>query len=160
MMDWGKAAMFIAAILLCQAAGLIGSVFTAPAIANWYAGISKPAFNPPNWVFAPVWTALFILMGISLFLVWEKGLEKKENRLAVSVFGIQLLLNVVWSVLFFGLQNPFLGFLEIIILWFAILANIVLFYRISRKAGCLLIPYILWVSFAAILNYNILILNL
>jgi len=160
MMNKVKLFKLVFSVLVCQAAGLIGSVFTAPNIATWYAGVAKPAFNPPNWLFAPVWTTLFLLMGISLYLIFENGLEKKHTRFAVSVFGVQLILNIIWSAVFFGLQNPFLGLVEIFVLWLAILANIVLFYRISKIAGYLLIPYILWVSFAAFLNYNIWILNL
>ena len=159
-MDKNKFVKLIAAILVCQLAGFIGSIFTVSAISGWYATIQKPLFNPPNWVFAPVWTTLFLLMGISLYLIWEKGLDKKEVKLAVSVFGVQLALNIVWSFLFFGLQNPFLAFIEIVLLWIAILATIILFYRISKKAGLLLFPYLLWVSFAAFLNYSIWILNL
>lgn len=159
-MDKIKAAKFIVSILICQAAGLIGAVFTTPNIATWYVGIVRPAFNPPNWIFAPVWTTLFILMGISLYLVWEKGLDRRNARMAVSVFGVQLILNILWSVLFFGFQNPLLGLVEIIVLWVAILVSIVLFYRISKTGAYLLIPYILWVSFAAFLNYNIYILNM
>jgi len=158
-MNKTKIVKFVVSVLVCQAAGLIGSVFTAPSIATWYAGIAKPAFNPPNWVFAPVWTTLFFLMGVSLYLIWEKGLESRDARLAVSVFGAQLVLNIIWSVLFFGLQNPFLAFLEIIALWIAILASIIVFHRISKTAAYLLVPYILWVSFAAFLNYNIWILS-
>ena len=159
-MRMGRLPRLVVAILVCQLAGVIGSFFTAPAISGWYATIQKPLFNPPNWVFAPVWTALFLLMGISIFLVWEKGLEKKEAKLAVSVFGIQLALNVIWSLLFFGLQSPFLAFIEIVFLWIAILATAFLFWRISKKAGLLLVPYLLWVSFAAFLNYDIWMLNL
>ncbi len=159
-MDKNKFVKFIAAILICQLVGIIGSIFTVSAISGWYATIQKPLFNPPNWLFAPVWTTLFLLMGISLYLVWEKGLEKKEVKLAVSVFGVQLALNILWSFLFFGLQNPFLAFIEIVLLWIAILATTILFYGISKKAGLLLIPYLLWVSFAAFLNYSIWILNL
>ena len=159
-MERDKIVKLIAAILVCQLAGITGSFFTTPNIATWYASISKPAFTPPNWIFAPVWTTLFLLMGISLYLVWEKGFEKKEVKLAISVFGVQLVLNIVWSLLFFGLQNPFFAFIEIIVLWVVILINIILFYRISEKAGFLLVPYILWVSFAAFLNYSIWLLNL
>lgn len=150
----------IASIMLCQFAGIIGSVFTMPAIGGWYSTIQKPFFTPPNWVFAPVWTTLFLLMGISLFLVWEKGLVEKKSQVAVGVFGFQLVLNVLWSVLFFGLQNPFLAFIEIVFLWLSILATIILFYRISKKAGILLIPYLLWVCLATFLNYSVWILNL
>ena len=158
-MERGKIARLVASVLICQLAGFVGSVFTAPAIAGWYVSIQKPFFTPPNWVFAPVWTVLFLLMGVSLFLVWEKGLENKEARLAFSVFGIQLALNVAWSLLFFGLQSPFLAFVEIVFLWIAILATAFLFWRISRKAGLLLMPYLLWVSFAAFLNCAIWLLN-
>ncbi|MBN2101953.1 MAG: tryptophan-rich sensory protein [Candidatus Aenigmarchaeota archaeon] len=149
----------IVSIVICQLAGIIGSFFTTPNIPTWYALVNKPWFNPPNWLFAPVWTTLFVLMGISLYLIWEKGLEKKDVRFAVSVFGIQLLFNVIWSVLFFGLQNPMLAFAEIIILWLSILATIVLFYKLSRPAALMLVPYIAWVTFAAVLNYYIWILN-
>ena len=159
-MNKNKVVKLIVAILVCQLAGFVGSIFTSPAISGWYASIQKPLFNPPNWVFAPVWTTLFLLMGISLYLIWDKGLEKKDVKLAVSVFGVQLALNIVWSFLFFGLQSPFLAFIEIVLLWIAILATIILFYRISKKAGLLLAPYLLWVSFAAFLNYSIWILNL
>jgi len=159
-MEKNKIIRLVAAILACQIAGGIGSVFTAPSIATWYASIQKPAFTPPNWVFAPVWITLFLLMGISLYLVWERGLGKKEVRFAVSAFGIQLALNVIWSVLFFGLKNPFFAFVEIIFLWIAILVNIVLFYRISKWAGLLLIPYIIWVTLASALNYGVWVLNL
>ena len=149
----------IISIVICQLAGIIGSFFTAPNIPTWYAGVNKPWFNPPNWLFAPVWTILFVLMGISLYLIWEKGIEKKNVRLAVSVFGIQLFFNTIWSLLFFGLQNPMLAFFEIIILWLSILATIFLFYKLSKPAAFMLVPYIAWVTFAAVLNYYIWILN-
>lgn len=158
-MEKNKIIKLVAAVLFCQLAGIIGSIFTVSAISGWYSTIQKPLFNPPNWVFAPVWTTLFLLMGISLYLIWIKGLEKKEIKLAVSVFGLQLALNVLWSILFFGLKNPFLALIEIILLWIAILAATILFYKISKKAGLLLIPYLLWVAFAAFLNYSIWMLN-
>ena len=151
--------ILIAAIAVCLFAGMIGSFFTAPSITAWYAGINKPDFNPPNWIFGPVWTALYILMGISLYLVLEKGIKKKGVKLAVSVFGIQLALNSVWSILFFGLGSPFLAFIEILFLWGAISATMYLFYKINKNAAYLLIPYICWVSFAAFLNYSIWIIN-
>jgi tryptophan-rich sensory protein len=144
-----------ASILLCEAIGLIGSFFTFPAIGTWYAALQKPFFNPPNWLFGPVWTILFALMGISLYLVWEKGLTKK----AIIFFGIQLILNLAWSILFFGLHSPMLAFAEIIFLWIAIAATILEFKKVSQKAAWLLIPYILWVSFAAILNFAVWALN-
>lgn len=152
--------IFIASIVICQMAGIIGSIFTTPAIPTWYANINKPTFRPPNWVFAPVWTTLFLLMGIALFLIWRKGLDKKENRIAFSIFIFQLILNTLWSVLFFGLESPFAAFIEIIFLWAAILASIILFFRVSKIAAYLLIPYILWVSFASFLNFTIWRLNI
>ena len=158
-MNKSKLWKLITAIIICQFAAAIGSFFTVPSIPTWYASINKPDFNPPNWVFGPVWTVLFILMGISLYLVWEKGFEKKEVRFAVYVFFVQLVLNIAWSLLFFGLQNPFLAFAEIILLWVAILFNIIFFYRISKAAGIILVPYILWVSVAALLNYSVWVLN-
>jgi benzodiazapine receptor len=149
----------IAAVLISQLAGIIGSVFTFQSIPTWYAGIQKPDFNPPSWVFGPVWTTLYTLMGIAAYLVWEKGIKKKGVKQALVVFGVQLILNAIWSILFFGMQNPFLAFIEIIFLWISIVATIFLFYKISKTAGYLLVPYILWVSFAAILNFYIWQLN-
>jgi tryptophan-rich sensory protein len=122
--------------------------------------LQKPSFSPPNFVFAPVWVTLFILMSISLYLVWNKGLKNKEVRISISIFAIQLVLNILWSLLFFGLQNPFYGLIDIIALWVAILITIMRFYKVDRRAGLLLLPYILWVSLAMILNYYVFILNL
>lgn len=150
---------FLIAILVCQIVGAIGSLFTVPSIPTWYATIEKPGFTPPNWVFAPVWTTLFVLMGISAYLIWEKGLERKEVRIALSIFVIQLVLNLFWSFLFFQLQSPLYAFFEIIVLWFLILLTTINFFKISKVAGFLLVPYILWVSFAAILNFSIAKLN-
>lgn len=150
-----KAVKLIISILVCQGAGVIGSLFTSPAISTWYATLQKPSFNPPNWIFAPVWILLFLLMGISLYLIWEKRLGNKKAKIAVFIFGVQLILNTFWSILFFGLQFPLYAFIEIIILWLAILLTIVNFYKISKLATYLLLPYILWVSFAGYLNYSI-----
>lgn len=149
----------IASILICQAAGFIGSVFTTPAIPAWYAQLLKPAFTPPNWLFGPVWTALYLLMGISLFLVWRQGAMGKQVGYPLVLFGLQLLLNVVWSALFFGLRSPLLGLVEIVILWLAILLTILSFLKVSMPAGLLLLPYIAWVSFAGVLNFSIWRLN-
>ena len=148
-----------AAIVLCLAAGAIGSIFTTPAINSWYAQLIKPQFNPPNWIFGPVWTTLFILMGVALYLIWQKGLTKKENKLAFWIFVVHLFFNTLWSILFFGLKNPGLAFLEIIFLWLMIIYLIFLFCNIDKRAAYLLFPYFLWVSFAALLNYNIWQLN-
>lgn len=149
----------LAAIFLCELAGLVGSIFTTPAIPTWYATLKKPPFNPPSWIFAPVWVTLYMLMGISLFMVWRKRLHVPQIKKAVSVFGIQLALNVLWSLTFFGTQSPFYGFIVIVLLLIALLATMVMFYRISKTAGLLLLPYLLWGSFATILNLSILLLN-
>ena len=154
-----KIIKMVISILVCLLAGFIGSIATMPSIPTWYASLQKPAFNPPNWIFAPVWTTLFIMMGVAAYLIWDKGLEKKEVRSALAIFGLQLILNVLWSVLFFGIQLPLFAFIDIIMLWASILATIIYFYRISAAAAYLLIPYILWVSFASILNLSIVILN-
>jgi benzodiazapine receptor len=149
----------VVSIVACLAAGAIGSVFTQQAIPTWYAALEKPAFNPPNWVFMPVWTLLYILMGIAAFLVWRKGLENKQVRIALIIFLVQLVLNASWSVAFFGLQSPLYGLVVIVVLWVAILFTTLKFYSISRAAGVLMWPYLLWVTFAAVLNESIWLLN-
>ena len=150
---------FVAAVGVCLVAAAVGSLFTTPAIPTWYATLIKPALNPPSWVFGPVWTVLYILMGIALYLVWIKGWNNKNVRVAMAIFSVQLILNVLWSYLFFELQSPFLALIEIVLLWIAILMTILAFYRVSVPAAVLLIPYILWVTFASYLNYGIYILN-
>ncbi|MDD2666793.1 MAG: tryptophan-rich sensory protein [Methanocellales archaeon] len=147
-------------ILICQLAGIIGSFFTFPSIPTWYAALEKPSFSPPNWLFSPVWIALFLLMGVSLYLVWISGAKTRYVKMALTLFGIQLALNVLWSIIFFGLKSPFYAFIEMAILWVAILLTIFQFFKISKTAAYLLIPYILWVSFAAVLNFSIWIINL
>ena len=154
-----KILKLIISIAICQVAGLIGSIFTMPQIENWYSDLSKPWFNPPNWIFGPVWTLLFLLMGIALFLVWSEAGDNRKKIKAVSVFSIQLLLNILWSVLFFGLNSPLSSFVEIIFLWVFILITLVYFYRVSKTAGLLLLPYLFWVSFASALNFFIWKLN-
>jgi|SRR3989338_38592 len=149
----------ILAIIICQTAGLIGALFTRSAIPDWYAFLTKPELAPPNWIFAPVWTTLYLLMGIAAFLVWKRGLDRTDVRLALSIFTVQLVLNTLWSIIFFGLRAPGWAFIEIALMWVAILASIIAFSRISKTAAWLLVPYILWVSFAAYLNYSIYILN-
>lgn len=144
---------------ICLFAGFLGSVFTTPAIPTWYATLIKPSFSPPNWVFFPVWTTLYIMMGISLFLIWQKGSQDSQVKTAFLLFGIQLVFNVLWSVAFFWLKSPFFGLIVISILWIFILLMILNFMKLSRYAGLLLIPYIIWVSFAAVLNFEIWILN-
>ena len=158
-MNLSSTAKVLFAIIACQLAGIIGSVFTMPAIPGWYASLSKPFFNPPSWVFAPAWILLYTLMGIAVFLVWEKGISQKEVRIGISLFGIQLALNALWSFIFFGMQNLAISFAEIILLWIFIAATTVQFKKISRRAFFLMLPYLAWVSFAAILNLSIWLLN-
>ncbi|MFC1728524.1 TspO/MBR family protein [Nanoarchaeota archaeon] len=145
----------IISIILPFLASAIGSLFTASSVSTWYVELNKPVFNPPSWVFGPVWTILYLLMGISLYLVWTN----RYNKPAFIIFGVQLFLNMLWSILFFGLQNPLFAFIEIILLWIAILTTIIYFYKINKVSAYLLVPYILWVSFAAILNFALFILN-
>ncbi|HNX68335.1 MAG TPA: tryptophan-rich sensory protein [Candidatus Omnitrophota bacterium] len=150
---------FLFALVLCQGAGMVGAVYTIPAIPGWYAQLQKPFFSPPNWIFGPVWTLLFTLMAIAAYLVWSKGLGEPAVRKALVSFLLQLALNSLWCFLFFGLRSPLYGLAEILLLWAMILVTILQFFRISRPAGWLLIPYLLWVSFATSLNLGIFILN-
>ena len=150
---------FIISIVTPPLAGFIGSLFTTPSIPNWYAGLIKPELNPPSWVFAPVWTILYLMMGLAAFLVWKEGYERREVRHALKLYAFQLVLNMAWSIIFFGLKNPAAALIEIIILWLAILATIFAFFKVSKLAGSLLVPYILWVSFATYLTYSIWALN-
>jgi len=181
-MKYNNLLKLLTSIIICELAGVIGAFFTTPAIGSWYKTLNKPSFNPPNWIFGPVWTTLFVLMGISLYLVWRKkwmpineiesdktkawnkwsqkffnGSWQKAN--IIIIFIVQLVVNILWSAVFFGAQSPDLAFFVLIMLWFAILFTIVNFYRVSKTAGLLLLPYILWVSFAGILNYFIWALN-
>jgi tryptophan-rich sensory protein len=146
-------------IVICQAAGIIGSFFTTPNIPTWYKALNKPPFAPPNWVFAPVWTILFLLMGIALYLVWKQGWSAPGVRMAMIIFFIHLVVNILWSAVFFGLRAPLAGFFVIVALWFLIILTIIYFSNISKTAGILLIPYIVWVSFASVLNFMLYKLN-
>jgi tryptophan-rich sensory protein len=153
-----KALSVIVAIIICQLAGTIGTLFTTSQIPTWYATLVKPSFQPPNYLFGPVWLTLYTLMGISLYLIWraEKGKERKQ---ALWLFGIQLFLNAIWSPIFFGWHRLDIALVVIILMWVFILATIIRFYKLNKPAAYLLIPYILWVSFASVLNYAILVLN-
>jgi benzodiazapine receptor len=155
-----KLLRLLGCIVLCEAAGLIGGIFTAQSVTTWYVTLAKPSFTPPAWVFGPVWTALYLLMGISLYLVWRNGGEAKERRTALTVFFAQLILNALWSFIFFGLRNPGAAAVEIIVLWACILVTVILFWKLTRSAALLLVPYILWVSFAAVLNFAVWRLNM
>ena len=149
----------VVSIIVCQLAGIIGAFFTTPAIPSWYAALNKPSFTPPDWVFGPVWITLYFLMGIAAFILWRRGLDKEGVKPALVIFLVQLVLNALWSVVFFGLRSPMAGAVVIFVLWVAILLTILRFFRLSIVAGSLLLPYILWVSFAAVLNMSIWILN-
>jgi tryptophan-rich sensory protein len=152
-------AKLIVSVVVCEGAGGIGAIFTTPAIPTWYKGLKKPAFTPPNYVFAPVWITLYLLMAIAVFFVWREGLSQEGVIVAFAVFWGQLVLNILWSVVFFGLRSLLGGMVVIFLLWLAILANIILFFGISPIAGGLLIPYIIWVSIAANLNMQVWRLN-
>ena len=152
-------AILIGSVLLCNCAGLLGSLFTTTGPGSWYSTLIKPAFNPPSWIFAPVWTLLYILMGISLYLVIMEGMKGRDVRIPLLIFAIQLILNILWSYAFFGLESTFFGLLVIILLWISIVATMILFYPVRKAAAWLLVPYILWVSFATLLTYTIYSLN-
>jgi len=149
----------VASLLACFAAAGIGSLFTFKAIPNWYAGLKKPSYTPPNWAFGPVWITLYILMGISVFLVWQKGLATNGALLAFILFWIQLTVNAVWSIIFFGMKSKGGGVITIIVLWLLIMATMIASFGVSGWAGALLIPYIVWVSIASYLNIGVWLLN-
>lgn len=149
----------IISILVPLLVGASAGFFTSSGVNGWYATASKPWFNPPNWIFAPVWTSLYILMGIALFLVWKAETDKNIKQTAIILFAVQLALNFFWSFIFFKLQLPGWAFAEIILMWIMIFITILWFGKISSAAAWLLVPYISWVSFASILNYAIWKLN-
>jgi benzodiazapine receptor len=153
--------ILVLSIMICQAAGFIGSFFTNMSVSTWYPALAKPWFTPPGWLIGLVWFILFALMGISMFFVWRKNLRLNDQRTrnAIILFGVQLVANVLWSAAFFGLRSPAAGLVAIAALWILILATIIMFWRLSRDAALLLVPYILWVSFAAYLNYTVWVLN-
>src|SRR3990167_6152040 len=155
-MNWKR---LLLSLGVCLAAGVAGSLYTAQSVSWWYPLLNKPAITPPAWVFGPVWTFLFILMGYSLYLVWNKGLKKKGVTDAVALFGVQLILNVAWSYLFFGLRNPLLAFFEIIVLWAVLLLTYIKFHKIEANAGHLLLPYLIWTGYAGVLNFLIVLMN-
>lgn len=150
---------FFISILIPLLVGAISGYFTSSGVDGWFAAANKPWFNPPNWIFAPVWTTLYILMGIALFLVWRSDADKNIKQTAIILFAVQLTLNFFWSIIFFKLQQPGWAFAEIIFMWLMILLTILWFGKISPTPAWLLVPYISWVSFAAILNYSIWQLN-
>lgn len=150
---------FIINIAIPLGIGAIGAFFTASSVKTWYVTLAKPSFNPPNEIFAPVWTSLYILMGISAYLVWQKRHTIAQLPRTIAIYLIQLVLNLMWSFIFFYAHQLGLALFEIIALLLAVIINAWIFYKIDKVAGLLFIPYILWVSFATILTYNIFILN-
>lgn len=149
----------IVAIVICEAAGIIGSLFTASSVSTWYVSLVKPALNPPSWVFGPVWTLLYALMGVSAFIIWKNARGERRGNQALLIFGFQLILNTAWSMIFFGLRDPGFALAGIAMLWASIVWSMLSFYKISKTAAWLLLPYLLWVSFASYLNYSIWLLN-
>lgn len=146
-------------IALCLLIGFLSGVSTSENISGWYSTLEKPFFNPPNWIFGPVWTFLYILMGFSAGSVWKSKAPEIQKKKSLFVFGSQLVVNGLWSILFFGMQNPFLAFIDIIILLILIVYTIRLFKPINRMSSWLLYPYLVWVSFASVLNLSIIVLN-
>ena len=149
--------ILIASLIIAQLAGIFGSFFTSSSVSTWYLTLQKPFFNPPSWVFAPVWICLFFLIGLSLYFVWIS--ESKYKKVGLWFFSIQLVLNILWSMFFFGLKNPLLGLIDIVFLWAFILVTMLYFFKIDRRAGWFFVPYLVWVSFAVVLNYTIVLLN-
>lgn len=158
-MNRSDALKLVLSLIVPQLAGAIGAAFTMNSITGWYATLVKPAFTPPNWLFFPAWETLYLLMGVSLFLVWRRGIGKRGVNQSILAFGGQLALNVLWSVIFFGLHQTFYGFIEIIILWAAIAITIIKSFRVSKSSAYVLIPYIAWVTFAMTLNFYVWRLN-
>lgn len=150
---------FVVSIIITEGAGGIGSIFTFQAIPTWYASLTKTAITPPNWLFGPMWITLYFLMGVSLFLIQDRRKESEHIMLAALLFTIQLLLNILWSLLFFGFHSLIFGAVEIVFLWFFILATIIEFYQIDRRSSYLLFPYLAWVTVATMLNVTILFAN-
>lgn len=154
-----KPLAFIISIAITLGIGALGSWATAQSVKTWYLTINKPSFNPPNWLFAPVWTTIFILVGIAAYLVWIKKDKITHFPRTFAIYAIQLILNLAWSFIFFYLHEIGFALAEIILLLVVIIINAITFYKIDKWAGLLFIPYILWVSFASFLTYNIFILN-
>jgi tryptophan-rich sensory protein len=157
---WPDVAALSAWVLVCFAASAVGAIAVGRTLDTWYVALRKPAWNPPNWVFAPVWTSLYTAMAVSAWLVWRRRREQpRESGIALSWFGIQLVLNAAWSWIFFAWRQPGWGFAEVVVLWIAIVVTIARSWRVSRPSAALLLPYLAWVSFASALNGEIWRLN-
>lgn len=146
-------------ILLCQSVGIGSGLLGSASDNSWFENLQKPAWNPPNWVFAPVWTTLYLMMGVALWLVWKSDAPARTKRPALTLFGVQLALNFIWSILFFRLQSPMMALADIVALWIAIILTALSFAKISKPAAWMFLPYLCWVSFATFLNYEIFRLN-
>lgn len=151
----------VISLALPHAAGLLGSFFTVSSVSTWYVSLAKPSFNPPNWIFGPVWLLLYTLMGISIYLIWQdiKWYKKKKVKKAWKLFWIHLIFNASWSIIFFGLHSPGLAFVNIVVLWTLIAILMTKFQAINKVATYLLVPYWFWVGFAVVLNFSIWKLN-
>jgi translocator protein len=158
-MQLNKIQKILISVVTCLGIGFISGQITKSAIIDWYPMIKKPFFNPPNWVFAPVWTMLYVMMAVAAALVWDKIDRNNLVKTALRYFVIQLILNSLWSILFFGLHNPGLALIEIVLLWLMIYETFIQFGKIDKLAANLLIPYLGWVGFATILNASIWFLN-
>ncbi len=155
-----KIGKLICSISVCLLTGFLGSFVTRNSITTWYAQLSRPSFTPPDWAFGVVWPVLYVMMGISVFLVWNVGINRRQVKVALSVFALQLILNGLWTPIFFGLHLIGVALVEIVMMWAAILLTIFTFWKVSKPAGLLLLPYILWVSFAIVLNASLFLLNI
>ncbi|UPV99001.1 tryptophan-rich sensory protein [Halorussus gelatinilyticus] len=153
--DWP---VLLGSVVVCELAGIVPSILTADEVATWYPTLAKPAFTPPSWLFGPVWTTLYLLMGVALYLVWRSD-DGRLRNVALAVFVVQLVLNAAWTMVFFGAQAILGGLVVILVLLAAILATMAAFARIDRRATALLVPYLLWVGFATALNYELWRLN-
>lgn len=155
-----KLTKILTVVVTCVAIGYLSGTVTQESIMTWYPSLIKPSFNPPNWIFGPVWSMLYIMMGVAAGLVWDRiEYEKETVKNALIIFAIQLTLNALWSYLFFGLRNPMVAGIEIILLWLMIFETYTQFVKINKIAGYLLLPYLAWVSFATVLNGSIWWLN-
>lgn len=146
-------------ILITQAVGIASAYFTLPEVEGWYSTLKKPAFTPPDWFFAPVWTVLYVLIGIAAYMVWQRRNDSSYYKITIWVYVVQLLLNFLWAIIFFGMHQVLGGLIDTVLLWIAIIVNIIYFRKFSRVAGWLLVPYFLWTSFALILDLGFFMLN-
>ena len=148
-----------ASIFIALAVGAIGGFATASSVTTWYRSLAKPAFNPPDAVFAPVWTTLYVVMAIAAWRVWRADSAGRRRDTALILYAVQLILNLAWSLIFFGLRQTAIALVEVAVLWIAVLATAVSFWRVDRPAGLAMIPYAAWVTFASVLNFEIWRLN-